>query len=215
MPKVRAIVHPLKLAKILWPHVSFYREQRDIIESVIENDETVVPAGNKLGKDFVAGFIALWFFLTRHPCRVVTTSVDATQLEGVLWGEVRRFLRTSKFPLDAKKGGPLLVNHLHLRKIVNGEVCGISYMLGRVAAKGEGMLGHHVPNKGDGIPRTLYIEDEASGVTDVCYERADTWASRKLLIGNCYQGTPGCTHFKKACEAGDLPHKEYNYDLID
>jgi hypothetical protein len=34
---------PLGLAKILWPDVVFYREQREIIESV--------------RKDFVAGFI--------------------------------------------------------------------------------------------------------------------------------------------------------------
>jgi hypothetical protein len=46
---------PLKLAAVLWPHVTFYREQKAIIESVWANDETFVPAGNKLGKDFVAG----------------------------------------------------------------------------------------------------------------------------------------------------------------
>jgi len=138
------------------------------------------------GKDFISGLAVLWFFLSRHPCRVVTTSADHSQLEAVLWGEVRRFISTSEVPLNAEKGGPLIVNHLHLRKVVNGQVCGLSYCVGRVAAKGEGMLGHHVAETGDGIPRTLFVADEASGVDDVSYERASTWARRKLVIGNPY-----------------------------
>lgn len=156
-----------------------------------------------LGKDFVAGFIALTFFLTRSPCRIITTSVDHTQLEGVLWGEIRRYINECKYPLSADAGGPLLINHLHIRKqdTVTKTVCGISYLVGRVAAKGEGFLGHHVAKTGDGIPRTLFIGDEASGLDDICYERADTWADRKLIIGNPY---PCTNFFKRAVKGGDI-----------
>jgi phage terminase large subunit len=156
------------------------------------------------GKDFVAGFIALWFFLSRQPCRVVTTSADGPQLEAVLWGEIRRFIQTSVVPLEGEKGGPLVVNHLHLRKLDpgTGKVCGISYVIGRVAAKGEGMLGHHVAETGDGVPRTLFIADEASGVDDQSYKASDTWARRKLVIGNPY---PTSNFFKKGVKGGDLP----------
>jgi phage terminase large subunit len=192
---------PLKFAKLLWPDVTFYKQQREIIHSVRDNDETFVPAGNMLGKDFVAAFVALWFFLTRHPVRVVTTSVDHQQLEGVLWGELRRFVSSSKYPLDSQHGGPLIINHLHIRKVVNGKMCGLSYLLGRVAAKGEGMLGHHIAQTGDGIPRTLFIADEASGVEDISYERADTWANRKLVIGNPY---PCTNFFYHGVKKGDL-----------
>lgn len=196
-----ATVDPLQWAKQFWD-CEFYGKQREIIYSVQHNDETFVPAGNMLGKDFVAGFIALWFFLTRIPCRVVTTSVDHTQLEGVLWGEIRRFIQSAKVPLDSRQGGPLVVNHLHLRQIYDGKVCGTSYLIGRVAAKGEGMLGHHVADVGDGIPRTLFIADEASGVEDINYERADTWARRKLVIGNPY---PCNNFFKRGVQGGDIP----------
>lgn len=201
-----AVPDPLKLGRILWPDVNFYDKQREVIYSVWENDETFVPAGNELGKDFVAGFLALVFFISRHPVRIVTTSVDHLQLEGVLWGEIRRFIQTSKVPLESSKGGPLLVNHLHLRKVVRDQICGVSYCIGRVAKKGEGLLGHHVtPESGkfvdDGIPRTLFIADEASGVEDVSYERADTWGQRKLIIGNPY---PTANFFKKMTQAGDL-----------
>jgi phage terminase large subunit len=197
---------PLLFAKALWPDVTFYNKQREILYSVHNNDETFVPAGNMLGKDFISGFLCLWFFLTRHPCRIVTTSADHNQLESVLWGEIRRFIQTSRYPLEHTKGGPLVVNHLHLRKIWEGRPCGLSYCIGRVAAKGEGMLGHHIAETGDGIPRTLWISDESSGVEDISYERATTWARRILAIGNPYPGAPGCTFFEKNCKAGDLPY---------
>lgn len=213
---------PVAFCKVMWPNEHLYDKQREVMESVRDNDETHCVGCNMSGKDFAAGKIALWFFLTRTPCRVVTTSVDGTQLEGVLWGEIRNAIQTAAVSMDSTKGGPLLINHLHLRKMLRGngyvnmtradkksavhgpQVCGISYCIGRVAAKGEGMLGHHVAEIGDGIPRTLFIADEASGVDDVSYERAGTWARRILAIGNAYQPAGGTNFFKKAVEAGDL-----------
>lgn len=201
------LIDPLKLKDVLWPHVRFYSRQREIIYSVWDNDETDVVAGNMLGKDYVTAFIVLAFFLTRSPCRVVTTSVDATQLEGVLWGEIRRFIQEAKYPLSHTDGGPLLINHLHLRKVFTngprkGELCPTSYCIGRVAAKGEGMLGHHVAETGDGVPRTLFVADEASGVDDGNWEVTDSWARRKIAIGNPY---PCSNFFYRAVEGGAKP----------
>lgn len=187
---------PTVAIKTLWPDITLYDKQREILHSLRDNDETVVPAGNMLGKDFIAGLGVLWFFLSRHPCRVLTTSVDATQLEAVLWGEIRRFIDDSKIPLRSTEGGPLIVNHLHLRKVVRGKVCGLSYVLGRVAGQeGEGMLGHHIAKTGDGIPRTLAVGDEASGLPTSYKDKFDTWAHRQLYIGNCF---PCDNHFKHA-----------------
>ncbi len=197
---------PVKFVKWLWPDVTLYSHQREIMYSVVDNVETLVPAGNMLGKDFTAALTVLFFFLTRSPVRVVTTSADGDQLAAVLWGEIRRFIQTSKYKLNAEAGGPILVNHLHLRKVytegpMKGDSCGLSYVLGRVAAKGEGMLGHHIADTGDGIPRTLFVADEASGVDDLSWDRADTWAKRKLAIGNCY---PCQNFFYKGISGGDL-----------
>lgn len=205
------VVDPVRFAKELWPDINFYKEQKEVMYSVVENDETFVTAGNMLGKDFVAAFIVLWFFLTREPCRIITTSVDGLQLEGVLWGEIRNWIQSCKYDLDHQHGGPLIINHLHLRKVLQsgprkGKRCGISYCMGRVAAKGEGMLGHHVAERGDGIPRTLFVADEASGVDDVSYDRSETWAKRKLVIGNPY---PCDNFFQKGVEGGDLKEKEF------
>lgn len=44
------IKNPLVLGKILWPQFMLYNKQREIIESVWNNDETFVPAGNMLGR---------------------------------------------------------------------------------------------------------------------------------------------------------------------
>ena len=141
--------------------------------------------------------------MTRTPCRIVTTSADHSQLEGVLWGEMRRFIQTSKYPLEHTQGGPLVVNHLHLRQMIPGtkQMCGLSYCIGRVAAKGEGLLGHHIADTGDGIPRTLLLCDEASGVADIVYERASTWANRMLVIGNTF---PTRNFFYQAVKGGDI-----------
>ena len=56
------IPNPLSVAEALWPDTYFYREQKEIIQSIWNNDETVVVAGNQLGKDFVAARIVLLYF---------------------------------------------------------------------------------------------------------------------------------------------------------
>lgn len=185
---------PYKLCAILWPHIRFYDRERDLIYSVWHNKLTICVAGNMLGKDYTAAFIALSFFLTRHPCRIVTTSVDGDQLSGVLWGEMRRLIQESKVPLNHYDGGPLIVNDLYIRKMMTygpnkGEADGLSYLMGKVAKKGEGMLGHHISETGDGIPRTLFMGDEASGLEDETIDKAETWFDRGLLIGNAYPTT--------------------------
>jgi hypothetical protein len=186
---------PLGLARLLWPSVRFYDRQEEILLSVRDGAETFVPAAHQMGKDFVSAFVALWFFLSRHPCRVVTTSVKDDHLR-VLWGEIGRFIDTSAVPLPAKKGGPLIVNHRDIRKLgPDGRECKISYLRGMVSETGEGMAGHHAAH-------TLLVVDEASGVEDLVYDRADTWAKRKLVIGNPYQTT---NFFYRAVKAGDLP----------
>lgn len=193
---------PLAFAKWMWPQYQFYPQQEEVILSVRDNDETFVTAGHQLGKDFVTGFIAVWFFLTHHPCRVITTSVKDDHLR-VLWGEMGRFIQTARYPLEAEKGGPLICNHRDIRKIVKGEICPISYLRGCVSEKGEAMAGHHAQY-------TLAIFDESSGIEDVAYERVQTWAKRILCIGNPYDPDPAVSSFfKKAVQSGNLLPKEY------
>lgn len=195
------ILDPVQFIKLCWPHITLYDKQREILYSLIESDETIVPAGNMLGKDFITGLAILWFFISRHPCRIVTTSVDDTQLNAVLWGEIRRFIQTSEVELTTENGGPLLVNDQRIRKVVGRKLCGLSYILGRVATDdGAGFLGHHIADIGDGIPRTLFVADEASAVPDMYFDKSLTWAKRLLVIGNPYECE---NYFKKSVKKGD------------
>lgn len=208
MNQLESTVDPLDFAKVLWPHIVFYKEQVEIIRSVQHNNETVVVAGNQLGKDFVSGFIALWFFLCHRVCRIVCTSVKDDHLR-VLFGEIERFIQESKYPLLAKRkrdkmlgytatsGGPLWVNFRDIRKYVDGKQCPISYLRGAVSERGEGLQGHHAAN-------TLAILDEASAVQDSAYNAMATWAKRILIIGNPLPPIGGANFFYNFVKQGDI-----------
>lgn len=195
------VLDPLKFAATFWPDLRFYKEQEDIIYSVMYNAETDVKAGNELGKDFVAAFIALWWFCSRRPARVVTTSVKMEQLNDVLWGEIRRFLATARYNL------PIQYNHMKIRqRRDDGTLEPRSELVGQVSNTQEGLLGRHasegfVPIQGD-IPRTLVIFDEASGVDDTTYKSTRTWADHTLAIGNPW---PCENFFRRNCDGGDVP----------
>lgn len=203
MTNFSQINDPLQLGRILWPDVHFYDKQKEIVYSVRDNDETVVVAGNMLGKDFVAGFIALTFFLVPElyirskgvatEVRIMTTSVNEKHLD-VLWGEMSRFISTSKIPLRIEDGGPLITNKYEIKKMVNGRLDGFSFLVGKVAKKDESMSGAHAAHN-------LGVIDEASGIEDSVYEEFCKWAKRQLIFGNPHSTR---NFFQKMVEGGDI-----------
>lgn len=198
---------PLKFVQLCWPDLRLYDKQAEIMESVRDNDETIVPAGNMLGKDFIAGLIVLWFFCSRSPCRIVTSSSGQAQLKSVLWGEIRNFARTSRYPL------PIVINSMDLYQLKpDGTQVEKSYVKGIVTNEPENLQGHHLSTEqlltGHGgiggsrrFPRTLAIFDEASSIEDKYYDAVDTWAHRKLIIGN---PLPCANIFYRTVKAGDI-----------
>lgn len=90
----------------------------------------------------------------------------------------------------------MIVNDKHLRKVPvrGGPPCPISYLIGAVSAKGEGLSGHHAP-------WTLLTVDEASAMDDKVIEHASGWAKRIFLFGNCW---PSEGYFRKAVKEGDI-----------
>ena len=211
---MNSLIDPLKFAKLCWPDVQFYKQQKEIIYSVVENVETHIPAGNMLGKDFVAAFIILWFFTTRDPCKILTTSVKQRHLN-VLWGEMGKFIRTSRYPLLASEGGPLIVNKTTIHKVVQGRVDVETYVLQEVCNEqsSAGMGGHHVTLPSgqpiDDIPRNLFVGDEASGILDVGYEKARPCFKRMLFFGNTWN----CNNFFRRAVEGNPETKDPGGDL--
>ena len=196
------LVDPVAFMGMCWPEHTIYSKQREICYSVRDNYETLAPAGNGLGKDFISALLALWFFCSRRPAKVVTTSVKADQLNDVLWGELRRFIETSKYEL------PIQFNHLKIRqKRPDGTLVGNAELVGQVINQGEALLGRHLPKLPGGIPTTLLILDECSGIETKVRESADTWTHRVLGIGNCY---PCNNFFFQGVKLGDLKNPNGN-----
>lgn len=190
------IVDPFKLIQLVWPDVRLYDKQAEIIESVEKNKETIVIAGNQLGKDYIAALLSLTFFCSRRPARVVTSSVNFEQLNDVLWGELRDFLDQAEVNL------PIQYNHMRIRQVNDyGEFVPKCELIGQVVKQGEAMLGRHLPRGPNGQPRTLFIADECSGFPDEVWDKASTWAHSKLAIGNPYE----CENFfRRAYEEGSV-----------
>ncbi len=123
------------------------------------------------------------------------------QLEDVLWGEIRRFIETSRVKL------PIHYNHMKIRQLKrDGTFVANAELVGQVSNTQEGLLGRHStasfkPIQND-IARTLVMFDEASGINDETYQSTQTWAHRKLIFGNPF---PCENFFKKGCEGGDIP----------
>jgi hypothetical protein len=204
------VADPLKFSRLVWPGMTFYLQQQEIVYSVMDNRETIVVAANKMGKDFVAAFIVLWFFLTRHPCRIVTTSAKDDHLR-VLWGEMGNLIQSAEYPLDVRQGGCLNVNARELRKVINGQIHKLSYCIGMVASQDKiaAMQGHHIASTGDGVPRTLFVCDEASSVPHQYYIMADTWMDRALIFGNAWP----CDNFFKYAVKGNPMTRDPGGDL--
>lgn len=188
---------PVKFFEMYWPQHVLYAKQREVLYSVRDNFETIVPAGNQLGKDFLAAACILWFLCSRRPSRTATTSVNASQLEDVLWSEIRSLLEAAITPL------PVEIIHGQLFQVDDiGNRVPKCHVVAKVVQKEEGMLGLHADRTRNNEPTTLLVVDEASGVADGPYDKADTWAHRKLVIGNPF---PCTNFFFRGTKEGDLP----------
>lgn len=140
--------------------------QEDILWSVRKHKRTVVNSGNTVGKSFIAADVAMDFLQVNRPARVVTTAPTFSQVEGILWKEIRNYYHQAKFPL----GGRMLQTSLHFKDDWFAE--GISTTdVGR-------FQGRHNEN-------LLVILDEASGVAKDIWEAAEALHyTRILAIGN-------------------------------
>lgn len=198
----------LALNKLHWPDLKYAQKHLDVIHSEVENTETVIVAGNKLGKDWGAGltsidkFIAPWLFFPIekfreiesrrkpdepvwqvHTRRIVTTSVDGDQLRN-LWGEISRFIARSKIPLSESQGGPLVVN---MRDISLREERGGQGNTGQMEPLNY-LIGR-VTGTGEGISGAhaayaFLVIDEASGASNQIYEFGQGWMQKLLVFGN-------------------------------
>lgn len=170
-----------------------WARQVEIAEAVRDNRETNVHTGNAVGKDWIAARIALWFLLTRKDAIVVTTATKKTQVDKVLWGEIRQAFRQAR--------ARAYFGDARLQPVASEiRIAEKWYAIGVTARDTSAFSGFHAPN-------VLVIEDEAAGLAEFADEAAlGLTASpddRIFRIGNPVCGP---THyFAKACAKGNRP----------
>jgi hypothetical protein len=146
-----------------------WSKQREIIESVRDNVRTAVRSCHGVGKTRVAAYVVLWFLESFPNSRVVTTAPTWTQVEELLWREIRAVFESARIPLHGKKFNTRL------------EVSDNWFAIGLSTDKPERFQGHHAEH-------ILVVVDEGSGVDDAIYEAAEgyltTPGARLLMIGN-------------------------------
>lgn len=164
---------PVEFFKKTWG-VPIWRGQEEILNAVATCPRIVVGSGHALGKDYIAGAIALWFLYCFAPSKVIMTAPSERQVKSIMWMELSRHFNTSKYsPLD----GDLKNLKLTLRPdwFVEGFTT-------KEANQQVGKFqGYHSPN-------ILVIVSEAQAVDAVIYDQIDglltSGNSKLLLIGN-------------------------------
>lgn len=146
-----------------------WSKQREIIESVRDNQRTAVRSCHGSGKTATAARVVAWY-LTAYPnSRVVTTAPTFSQVRDLLWSEVHSAV--------AKAPEGLFPECDTTRLTITREW----FAVGLSTDKPERFQGHHAEH-------LLLVVDEASGVHEDIYEAAEGFLTspnaRVLLIGN-------------------------------
>lgn len=147
-----------------------WSKQREIIESVRDNEATAVRSSHGCGKTLDAAAVVLWFLAAYAPeCLAVTTAPTWRQVRDLLWREIRKLHHRAGGFFDGKLTETRL------------DFAPDWYAVGLSTNQPENFQGFHSPH-------LLFVVDEASGVSQSIFEAAEGFltaaGSRTLLIGN-------------------------------
>ncbi len=149
-----------------------WKDQRRIVESVRDNFNTAWRSCHGIGKSHVVARLVLWWLFSFPYSIVITTAPSWRQVEDVLWKEIRSAYFNSKKPL----GGHLAPSATSL------SLFGKEWMaIGLSTNDSNRLQGYHAEH-------LLFIEDEASGVTEDINEASmgvlTSAHCRRVLLGN-------------------------------
>jgi len=158
-------------------------QQTELCVSVRDNRRTASPAGNAVGKTFLAAQLVLWFFFTNEASKVLTTAPTWFQVENLLWREIRKSHQRSIYPL----GGEITQTQINLSE--DWFAVGLS-------------TNDAIRFQGIHAPRVMIVFDEATGISPDFWEAAEGVAvgdnDRFLAIGN---PTDPASRFKSVCDS--------------
>jgi hypothetical protein len=92
---LRIVEDPSLFAEIMLGH-QVWSKQHSILQSVATHPRTAVKACHASGKTFTAAEAVLWWITNHQEAIAVTTAPTWTQVERLLWGEIRNAVYRSK-----------------------------------------------------------------------------------------------------------------------
>lgn len=164
------------------------RDQRKILQSIVENRYTAVPSAHDLGKSYTASRIAGWWNDTYGgESFVVSTAPTAAQVSAILWREISKLHGKAHLQGRINRAG-------YPQWYVGSQLVGY----GRKPADYEESAFQGIHEK-----YVLVIIDEAGGVARHLFDAVDALATneyaRVLAIGN---PDDPASHFATICKPG-------------
>jgi hypothetical protein len=166
---------------------TLWSKQKEILNSLMENKRTVVPACHAPGKSHLAARAVAWW-LSCHPAGTavaITTATTYRQVRNIMWAHIRR--------VHAKNNLPGEVDTVQWK--LNGTVVG--YGFSPSAHDETAVQGIHAPN-------LLVVVDEAGGISDTiggALESLMTGGNTKLLVLGNPPTDSEQTWFERICSS--------------
>ena len=146
-----------------------WERQAEVLLALRDAPRVAVRSGHGVGKTWIAARAAIWYLFAHPHSIVLTTAPTHRQVRSILWAEIRKQVRASRFPL----GGKITETRLALADDW--------FALGLSTDDPDRFQGYHAEH-------LLLIFDEAPGVPEDIYEAArgllTSRHARLLLIGN-------------------------------
>lgn len=94
-------------------HVDLAQHQEEIARAVIpENSLVAVSSGQKIGKTMLLACLMLWYWCCFPRARVTMTATTETQVDNVIWDEIKNVVRIAKsHNVDLLAGGATLAEN--------------------------------------------------------------------------------------------------------
>lgn len=206
-PRLKAWVKdPVTFCEDQWPSTLWARQQ-ELMRLAWQYPRVAVKAGHGVGKSHALARLAIAFLVLYPKSKVITTAPTWTQVEKILWSELRTAVRMAKVPI----GGTLLTTELRMDDDW--------FALGMSTDEVDRLQGFHAPS-------VLVIFDEASGIPAPLWEAADSLMvgvhSRWVVVGNplepsgpffqCFQSGSAWKNLTISCE--EAPNVVAGHEVI-
>jgi hypothetical protein len=165
-------------------------KMREVVESVKNNRRTAVKAAHSVSKTYTAARLALWYLYCFYPCTVVTSATTFTQVEQVLWRDIRLAHSCANFDLGGVPNTTKLDLQSFFSKVDNDGkkhkmekwfAIGVSVRPDTVTQQATAIQGYHNEH-------VLVVLDEAAGIHKTIWDAVDSLIvdekCKVLAIGN-------------------------------